>query len=153
MSIESSVSSAPDGNYLLLVEDNLDDILLLSRALKKLGVTTPVKVLRDGEAALTYLQELHTASTENCIGCPELVLLDLKMPKVNGHEVLKVIKASPLFSNMPVIILTSSDEENDIKACLESGADDYLLKPVSFRDFVCMVQVLVNRWMGGTNCG
>ncbi len=116
--------------YILLVEDNPDDELLALRAFKKAGLGTEVKVARDGAEALAFLH----GPDENRL--PGLVLLDLKLPKIDGLEVLKRIRAEPRTKLIPVVILTTSREEQDVVEGYSRGANSYIRKPVSFPEFV-----------------
>ncbi|MCU7842408.1 MAG: response regulator [Candidatus Thiodiazotropha sp. (ex Monitilora ramsayi)] len=129
-------------NHILLVEDNPDDELLAMRALKKNNILNEVKVARDGAEALDYLESLAGDDT-----LPELILLDLKLPKVSGLEVLKTIRNNPRTQLLPVVILTSSDEEKDLVSSYQLGANSYIRKPVDFGQFVDAVQQLGVYWL------
>lgn len=124
---------------ILLVEDNPDDEALTLRALKKYNVTNEVFVARDGEQALAYL--------ENTLELPQLVLLDLKLPKIDGFEVLKRIRTQERTALMPVVILTSSREEQDVVKGYRNGANSYVRKPVNFDDFVEAARQLGVYWL------
>ena len=129
-------------NHILLVEDNPDDELLAMRALKKNNILNEVKVARDGAEALEYLESL---SADEAL--PELILLDLQLPKVSGLEVLKAIRENPRTQLLPVVILTSSDEEKDLVSSYQLGANSYIRKPVDFSQFVEAVQQLGIYWL------
>lgn len=129
-------------NHILLVEDNPDDELLAMRALKKNNILNEVKVARDGAEALDYLEGLAGDET-----LPELILLDLQLPKVSGLEVLKAIRENPRTQLLPVVILTSSDEEKDMVSSYQLGANSYIRKPVDFSQFVEAVQQLGIYWL------
>ncbi|TDB37983.1 MAG: response regulator [Actinobacteria bacterium] len=126
---------------ILLVEDNPDDELLTLRALKKANVLNDVIVAHDGQEALDYL----LGPEDNRV--PHIVLLDLKLPKVDGLEVLTRIRASNRTRLLPVIILTSSKEESDLLAGYSKGANSYIRKPVDFDQFVVAVQTLGLYWL------
>ncbi|MCU7797366.1 MAG: response regulator [Candidatus Thiodiazotropha sp. (ex Notomyrtea botanica)] len=129
-------------NHILLVEDNPDDELLAMRALKKNNILNEVRVARDGAEALDYLEGLTEEET-----LPELILLDLQLPKVSGLEVLKAIRDNPRTQLLPVVILTSSDEEKDLVSSYQLGANSYIRKPVDFSQFVEAVQQLGIYWL------
>lgn len=129
-------------NHILLVEDNPDDELLAMRALKKNNILNEVRVARDGAEALDYLEGLAEEET-----LPELILLDLQLPKVSGLEVLKAIRDNPRTQLLPVVILTSSDEEKDLVSSYQLGANSYIRKPVDFSQFVDAVQQLGIYWL------
>ncbi|MCU7808961.1 MAG: response regulator [Candidatus Thiodiazotropha sp. (ex Semelilucina semeliformis)] len=129
-------------NHILLVEDNPDDELLAMRALKKNNILNEVRVARDGAEALDYLEGLAEEET-----LPELILLDLQLPKVSGLEVLKAIRDNPRTQLLPVVILTSSDEEKDLVSSYQLGANSYIRKPVDFSQFVEAVQQLGIYWL------
>lgn len=128
---------------ILLVEDNADDELLTIRALKRNNLLNEVRVARDGAEAL---EMLFPPTGEDPL-CPELVLLDLKLPKVDGLEVLRRIRAGNRTCNVPVVILTASREQEDIVAGYRSGANAYVRKPVKFAEFTEAVKVLGMFWL------
>jgi|SRR5215471_13380567 len=111
----------------LLVEDSEDDVFFMQRALRQAGVHSPLHVVRNGEEAIDYLSGQNDFSNREKHPLPDLVFLDLKMPGVNGFDVLKWIREQPL--SIPVAVLTSSPEEIDRQRAQEFGADCYLLKP------------------------
>jgi two-component system, response regulator len=124
---------------ILLVEDNADDETLTLRALRQSDVPNIIRVARDGAAALDYLRG------DNPL--PDLVLLDLKLPKLNGLEVLEQIRKDERTKSLPIVILTSSDEERDIDGAYDLGANSYVRKPVDFREFVDAVRQLGVYWL------
>lgn len=130
---------------ILLVEDNPKDEALTLRALKKGNVTQEVVVVRDGAAAVSYLFEPNAASVLNPL--PQLILLDLKLPKLNGHEVLKRIRDEPRTQLLPVVILTTSIEDNDRLNGYRLGANSYVRKPVDFTRFTEAVTQLGLYWL------
>jgi two-component system, response regulator len=125
---------------ILLVEDNPDDVDLTLRAFRRNGLRTDVRVVRDGAAAEEVLLD-HDAEP------PALVLLDLKLPKVTGLEVLKALREHPKTSMVPVVILTSSVEEEDLVAAYRLGANSYIRKPVAFDAFLDVVHQLGMYWL------
>lgn len=116
---------------ILLVEDNPMDVDLTLRAFKKRNLANPVEIARDGEEALGWLKKW-----ENGAPLPAIVLLDLKLPKVDGLEVLRQIKAHPVYRSVPVVILTTSSQDGDIRKAYEIGANSYIVKPVEFDKFM-----------------
>jgi len=130
-----------------LVEDNSDDIDLLMRALKKNGLGNQIHVARDGEEALKYLYSLINIHAELTGVIPKIILLDLKLPKIDGVEVLRRIKSDSKLSKIPVIALTSSDEVKDIEACYKLGVNSYIVKPVDFEKFTQTINTLGAYWL------
>ncbi|HLM60845.1 MAG TPA: response regulator [Pyrinomonadaceae bacterium] len=133
---------------ILLVEDNPDDELLLLRALKKNHILNSVVVARDGVEALDYLFSTGTYEGNKLEKLPELVLLDLKLPKINGLEVLKRMRADRRTKYVPVVVLTSSTEEEDIINSYDLGANGFVQKPVNFNEFVEAANRLGVYWLG-----
>lgn len=132
---------------ILLVEDNPDDIALTLRALKKNNIANKVAVARDGEEALEYLTATGRYAGRAPADRPVVVLLDLKLPKAGGLEVLRAIRANPRTRLLPVVVLTSSSEERDIIASYDLGANSYIRKPVDFNQFVEAVRELGLYWL------
>jgi two-component system response regulator len=120
---------------LLLVEDNVNDAELIMRALKKINIGNSIAHLSDGEQALDYLFARGKYSGRKIADCPKVILLDLKMPKLNGLDVLKAIKADPRTNTIPVIMMTSSKEDSDIAESYRLGVNSYVVKPVNFENF------------------
>jgi two-component system response regulator len=131
----------------ILVEDNMDDAALTIRALKKNNLANNLIHLQDGEEALDFLFSEGKYEGKSLDNIVKVILLDLKMPKVNGIEVLKRIKSDPKTKTIPVVILTSSAEDPDIKKCYELGANSYIVKPVEFDNFSKTVADLGFYWM------
>lgn len=131
---------------ILLVEDNPDDEELTIRALKKNNISNPVDVARDGVEALDYLFQRGAWEGKN-IPLPQVVLLDLKLPRVDGLQVLKEIRSDERTRLLPVVILTSSREEQDLIAGYTNGANSYIRKPVSFNEFMEAVRHLGMYWL------
>jgi CheY-like chemotaxis protein len=119
----------------LLVEDDPHDVELTLSALSENHLTNEIVVVRDGAEALDYLYRRGTYESREA-GNPAVMLLDLKLPKVDGLEVLKRIKTDPNLKTIPVVMLTSSREERDLAESYDSGANAYVVKPVGFHDFV-----------------
>ena len=130
---------------ILLVEDNPDDQALTMRALKKNNIKNEVVVASDGKEAL----EILMADGGEGLGREvEMVLLDLKLPKIDGHGVLREMRANRSTRRVPVIVLTSSNEERDILTSYELGANSYIRKPVDFSQFNGVVKQLADYWLG-----
>ncbi len=132
---------------ILLVEDNPDDELLTLRALKKNSVFNKVVVARDGAEALDYLFGEGAYAGRDTSDVPQLVLLDLKLPKVDGLEVLKRLRADERTRLLPVVILTSSREQQDLLDGYSHGANSYVRKPVDFAQFSRAVEQLELYWL------
>jgi len=132
---------------ILLVEDNPKDELLTLRTLKKCNLANDISVVRDGAEALDYLFARGDYADRDADDLPTVVLLDLKLPKIGGLEVLRQIRAEKRTHLLPVVILTSSDEEKDIFAGYELGANSYVRKPVAFSDFSRAVAELGRYWL------
>lgn len=132
---------------ILLVEDNPDDEALTLVALSDNHLANSVQVVRDGEEALEYLTQSGPYEGLNPDHAPRLILLDLKLPKVSGIEVLKFIKKNPKLALTPVVILTSSREERDIVESYRLGVNSYIVKPVTFEQFTGAVCQLGMYWL------
>lgn len=132
---------------ILLVEDNPDDVELTLRALKKSNVLNEVVVMRDGQEALDYLFGTGSYSGRDLSEMPELILLDLKLPKIDGLEVLRRLRADERTKLLPVVILTSSKEEKDLINSYKLGANSYVQKPVDFNQFVDATRQLGLYWL------
>ncbi len=132
---------------ILLVEDNPNDAELTLRALKKNNIVNKIVHLKDGADALDYLFAEGAYAGRNLNIKPRLILLDLKMPKVDGIEVLRKVKASESTKAIPVVVLTSSNEDPDVKICYELGANSYIVKPVGFDNFTKAVAELGVYWI------
>ncbi|OQP44915.1 response regulator [Niastella populi] len=132
---------------IILVEDNPDDAELALHALRKNRIANSLIHLKDGEEALDYIFCRGQYEKRNISDIPKVILLDIKMPKVDGLEVLKRIKADPSIRIIPVVLLTSSKEEKDILESYQLGANSYIVKPVNFDSFVRAVSDLGLYWM------
>ncbi len=133
---------------IILVEDNLDDAALVIRALKKNNLANHLVHLKDGVEAIDFVFGTGTFEGKGIQSkMPKVMLLDLKMPRVNGMEVLEKIKSDPNTKSIPIVILTSSAEDPDIKRCYQLGANSYIVKPVEFDNFSKAVSDLGLYWL------
>ncbi len=132
---------------ILLVEDNPDDVELTLRALTRNNIRNPIDVVHDGEEALNYFFATGAYSDRDTTTMPSLVILDLKLPKVDGLEVLQRMRADERTKLVPVVILTSSNEERDIVNSYKFGANSYIRKPVDFTQFIEAVRQLGLYWL------
>ena len=135
------------GSAILLVEDNPDDEALTIRAFQKNNLTNEIVVARDGAEALEYLFGTDRYAGRDISEQPGLVLLDLKLPRVDGLEVLRQMRADPRTQTVPVVILTSSREERDIEGGYRLGANSYVCKPVDFAEFLEATRQLGLYWL------
>lgn len=132
---------------ILLVEDNPRDLELTERALRKANLANRIHVARDGEEALDFLFGEGTCAGRDVSQAPRLVLLDLKLPKIDGLEVLQRMKSDPRTQSIPVVVLTSSKEQSDILRSYNLGVNSYIVKPVDFESFAASVQQLGLYWL------
>lgn len=130
---------------IILVEDNIYDIELTLRALKKSNISNNVKVIQDGEDAINYFFPKDPSASK--ISNPQLILLDLRLPKVDGLEILKALKSNQNTKVIPVVVLTSSKEDADIIESYKLGVNSYVTKPLSFDKFVKAVSELGLYWV------
>ncbi len=135
------------GNTILLVEDNPDDVALFKRALHKAALYYTLNVVGDGEAAIAYLSGEGAYADRSNHPLPRLVLLDLKLPRKSGHEVLEWMRAQPELRCLPVVVLTTSREISDINRAYDYCANSYLVKPFSFDGLIDMVRTLDSYWL------
>lgn len=136
-----------NGVEILIVEDNPNDAEMALRALKKNNVSNNVLVVGDGEEALDFIFRKGKYSERAKDSSPRIILLDLKLPKVDGLEVLKEVKSNPETKMIPIIVLTSSKEESDIIESYKLGVNSYIVKPVDFDKFVEAVRELGYYWL------
>ncbi|RMG98963.1 MAG: response regulator [Chloroflexi bacterium] len=132
---------------ILLVEDNPNDVELTLYALKQNNLTNRIKVLRDGVEALDYIFCRGEYADRDINDIPKVILLDLKLPKVDGLEVLKQVKANSKTRKIPIVVLTSSNQEPDIMRSYELGVNSYIVKPVDFEKFTHAVRQLGFYWL------
>lgn len=131
----------PADRPILLVEDNPMDVDLTLRAFRKRRVSNPIEVARDGEEALAWVPRWEAGET-----WPAVILLDLKLPKVDGLEVLRTLKTHPTLRAIPVVVLTTSEEGSDVQSAYHLGVNSYIVKPVEFEKFMDVSEKLDLYW-------
>jgi len=132
---------------ILVADDDPNDVFFLRRAFQKTGLEHPVVHVTDGQEAIDYLRGEADYSDRSRFPLPALLLLDLKMPKVDGFDVLSWLKNRPDLADLPVVVLSSSSREDDIQRARELGADDYRVKPADFDDLLTLAQDVAIRWL------
>jgi CheY-like chemotaxis protein len=137
----------PEDYTILLVEDDPNDVLLIKRAFEKAGVANPLSVVSSGEEAISYLRGEGKYADRREYPLPVIILLDLKMPRMNGFEFLEWLRAEPEFRRLIVVVLTSSGEAPDINRAYDMGANSYLVKPVQMDDLIRIVKELHLYWL------
>jgi two-component system, response regulator len=135
------------GNTILLVEDNSEDVELTRRAFRKSKVMNELVVVRDGEQALDYLFRTGSFAARDEDATPEVILLDLKLPKIGGLEVLRRLRSDERTRRIPVVVLTSSTEDTDVCSSYDLGANSFVRKPVDFTQFLEAAQQLGLYWL------
>ena len=136
-----------ESRFVLLVEDELNDVLLVKRAFRKAGANVSMHVVNDGQAAVDYLAGHGIYTDRVAYPLPTLLWLDLKFPRKSGHEVLEWLRNQAALNRMPVVVLTSSKESRDVNRAYDLGANSYLVKPVAFADLLKMAQTLDLYWL------
>jgi two-component system response regulator len=126
---------------ILMIEDNIDDYDAAIRSFAEARLDNPVQWCKGGQEALDYLESSPSGELR-----PALILLDLNMPGIDGREVLRALKCDPLLKSIPVIILTTSGDQRDVKQCYELGASTYIQKPVGFDELICAVRRIKEYW-------
>ena len=132
---------------ILIVEDNKNDVEMTLRALKKKNLVNSIHVINDGAEALEFIFATGIYKDRDINQHPKIILLDLNLPKVNGLEILKKIKSNEQTKSIPVVILTSSNEETDIIESYKTGANSYIVKPVNFENFAKSVSEVGMYWL------
>ncbi len=133
--------------YILLVEDDANDVMLIKRAFRKACIANPLQIVENGEEAINYLAGKGTYSDREKYPIPILILLDLKLPRKSGYEVLTWIRRQPGLKRIPVVMLTSSNQISHINKAYDLGANSYLVKPVGFDALLDMVKTLNLYWL------
>lgn len=137
---------------ILLAEDESSDVFLMRRALQKAGVSNPLHVVRDGEEALHYIQGTGKFADRISNPMPAVMLLDLNMPKKSGFEVLEWIRNQDNLRHFPVVVLSTSSQEHDVRKAYDLGANSYLTKPSDFDKLVDMVKMVETNWLKVNIC-
>ena len=132
---------------LLMADDDPADCLLTEKALRKADITCPLYVVHDGAELMDYLKQRGNYTDPAAAPRPSLILLDLNMPKVNGTEFLAQLREEPELNSIPVVILTTSNDERDIAASYALGANAYMVKPSAFDDMVSVAEVVKAHWL------
>lgn len=131
----------------LLIEDNPRDVRLTQRAFVQTGLPHELRIVRDGDETLAYLQREGVYQDPSSAPRPDVILLDLNLPRMGGHELLRRIKQDPRFKQLPIIVLTTSGRSDDVRQAYEDGANAYLLKPVEFNRFMDVIEQLGKFWL------
>jgi len=137
----------PETRPILLVEDREDDVFLVRRAFEKAYLLNPLQVVRNGEEAVAYLKGEGTYANRAGYPLPSLILLDLKLPGMDGFDVLRWIRQEPNFGSLPVIVLTSSEQIRDVNRAYQLGANSFLVKPTDFQNFIDLGRAIGGYWM------
>jgi CheY-like chemotaxis protein len=140
----------PSLQAILLVEDSEDDIAIITRAFAQGGIANPLPVVRDGEEALAYLKGEGIYGNRTTHPLPVLVLLDLRLPRMEGLEVLRWIRRQSEFAGVPVVVIIASSSVRDVTLAYQCGANSFLVKPSDFQDVVRMSKVLATYWLAET---
>ena len=131
----------------LLVEDNPRDVRLTQRAFQQAGLPHDLRVVRDGDEALAYLHREGAYKEIETAPRPDVILLDLNLPRMGGHELLREVKQDSRFKQVPIIVLTTSERPDDVRLAYDAGANAYLLKPVEFSRFTEVIGQLGKFWL------
>jgi CheY-like chemotaxis protein len=137
----------PENAVILLVEDRDDDIVLVRRAFAKAKIPNPLHAVKDGEEAIAYLAGEIPFTDRKAYPLPDLILLDLKMPGIDGFETLRWIRQQPDFRNIPVIVLTTSEDLRDVNKAYAAGANSFLLKPFDFENSIELARMIHDYWL------
>jgi len=133
---------------LLMAEDDDNDVYFFERALRQANIARALHRVKDGEEAISYLRGEGKFENREEFPLPRVLLLDLKMPRKNGFEVIQWVRQQPGLKRLPIVVLTSSREDPDVNRAYELGANTYLVKPVKFESLVEMITVLNQFWLG-----
>jgi CheY-like chemotaxis protein len=132
---------------ILMAEDDADDRFLMSRAFRQLGMDKALQFVTDGEELMAYLNSCGNSSDKESLSLPALLFLDLNMPRKDGREALKEIRANPNFRDLPVVVWTTSRHEEDIAFCHVNGASSYATKPHGYEELVVTIRNILNEWL------
>jgi CheY-like chemotaxis protein len=131
---------------ILVAEDDEDYVILIKQVFMKAHIPNPIHVVWNGEEAISYLKGTGKYSNRDEYPLPDIFLLDLKMPRINGFEVLKWVRAQPSLSALRILVLTSSDEIRDVNEAYQLGANSFLVKPMDFEDFTNLSRLIADFW-------
>lgn len=137
---------APKSYTIVMADDDPEDCLLVKDALSETGLRHDLRTVSDGEELLDYLHRRNDYTSPPSAPRPDLLLLDLNMPKKDGREVLRELKADPRLQRIPVVVLTTSTSEDDVSFCYDTGASSFCTKPVTFRGLVELMEILSKYW-------
>lgn len=137
----------PDRDVILLAEDRDDDVLLVRQAFDQAGIRNPLYVVHNGQEAISYLKGEGPFASREEFPLPSLLLLDLKMPGVDGFEVLEWIRQQPGLSSLRVVVLTSSDQMKDVNRAYQAGANSFLVKPHDFENLIALSRTILTFWV------
>ena len=132
---------------ILIAEDNENDVLMLRRAFGQLGINVPIHIVSDGEQTIAYLEGAGRYSNRAEYPLPDLLLLDLKMPRTNGFEVLQWVRANSSLALLRIVVLTTSDRTADLNRAYQLGANSFLVKPLHFDDFRNTLRAIYDYWL------
>ncbi len=132
---------------ILLVEDDLDDIEFTIRAFRRKNIRNRIRTVGDGEQALDYIFSRSAFADREKYPKPGLVILDLKLPKIDGVEVLRVVKNHPRLRTIPIIMLTTSRSPEDVRKCYQLGVNSYVVKPLDFEEFSDLIELIARYWL------
>ena len=135
-----------DCPVILVAEDDEDYVVLIRQVFAKAHIPNPIHVVWNGEEAISYLKGQGKYSNREEFPLPDIFLLDLKMPRVNGFEVLKWVRAQPSLASLRILVLTSSDEIRDVNEAYQLGANSFLVKPLDFEDFTHLSRLIADFW-------
>lgn len=141
-----------EGQGILLVEDDSNDILFVQRAFQRVNSVNPIRIVKDGDSAIQYLSGEGPFADRDRNPLPALILLDLKLPRRSGIEILQWIREQPGLRRIPVVVLTSSRETIDLERTYDLGANSYLVKPVKFEDLTKMIEAINTYWLRFNEC-
>lgn len=139
--------NTPESAVILLVEDREDDVLLIRKAFARAGLRNPLYVVNDGEQAIAYLMGEAPFTNRSEYPLPDLILLDLKMPRLDGFETLNWIRRQPGIRGLPVVVLTSSEEIRDVNRAYQLGANSFLVKPLDFENSIAVAKMIEKYWL------